>query len=421
MGKSRNSLAGRDARRTDDQAHGTLEESSPDKKKTKHAPEDEEFDSSDELDEDDHKVAEYITKNVSVKLKDQVSSDIKEGFKEFADLLKNLSQSTTAALETAKEAILIAKAGEEKIAVVEKSVNEKIAEVERNANSRIEVAEKTAKVAQKKAEEAIAVAENLGKLVSELENKFRSGASGGSSQFLQTISMGDSSTVFEETVQPTSTASDRLKKLFSTYSGAIHAAKTSRTFVLGRKKGETPPTQAAAKILMECFFPDVGCIVTTTDKAKVAKVYVPKPEEAQQLKLAIKNTWAALGSQGWWIREDIPESLGKLETRAREFFIEAKKADKMYEKKIGYVSIEYGVASKDGKELLPLFLIPPQSSVSWPALFPMIVARIESFSGEALLGEYAASNDEAFYNEWLKAAGLSKLADDIRAVRDMSF
>ncbi len=418
MGKNKKANA---ESQPDVQMHESSSESSPDKKRPKHTADEDEYDSSEELDDGDRQVAAYITKNVSKKLQDQVSTDIKEGFKEFTDLLTNLTKSSSVALETAREAITIAKAGEAKIAEVERSVKEKIAEVEKTAHTRIAKAEKAAQDAQKKAEESMAAVENLGKLVSELDHKLRTGTSGGQSSFSQSINLGESSTMFEEAVQPSATASDRLKKLFATYSSAVHAAKTSRTFILGRKKGETPPTQPAAKILMECFFPDVGCIVTKTDKAKVAKVYVPKPEEAQQLKLAIKNTWAALGSQGWWIREDIPESLGKLETRAREFFIEAKKADDSYDKKIGYVSIEYGVASKDGKELLPLFLIPPKSSTTWPALFPKIVARIESLSGEALMGDYATTNDEEFFSGWLLSAGLTKLADDIRAVRDSFF
>jgi hypothetical protein len=180
---------------------------------------------------------------------------------------------------------------------------------------------------------------------------------------------------------------------------------------------ETEPTQAAAKLIMECFFPDIGCIITKTDKSKVAKVYVPKAEEAAQLKLAMKNTWQALGSQGWWMREDIPEQLGKLETRARDFFTAAKAADKSYDKRIGYVTIEYGIASKDGKELLPLFLIPPQSSSKWPGLFAMIVERIESIAGDTLMGDYASVDDERFFSDWLRAAGMDKLADDIYRAR----
>ncbi len=411
---TKNRKSGKSAAQDEKMHEDSTPEQSPEKKKSRQA-EDEEFDSTEELDEEGHKIAAYITKNVSVKLSNQVSSDIKEAFKDFGELLANLTKTSNLALETATEAIKVAKAGEEKMVEVEKAVNARVDQVEKDAHEKIAEAEKKAADAQQKAEEALASVSSLGKMVAEFENKLRLGQPAGN--FLQTMAAQEGPTLFEESVQPTTTPADRLKKLFVSYSNAIHAAKTTRTFILGRKKGETEPTQAAAKLIMECFFPDVGCIVTKTDKSKVAKVYVPKAEEAAQLKLAMKNTWQALGSQGWWMREDIPEQLGKLETRARDFFTAAKEVDKSLDKRIGYITIEYGIAAKDGKELLPLFLIPPQSSSKWPALFKLIVERIESIGGDALMGDYASTNDEKFFSEWLRAAGMDKLADDIYRAR----
>jgi hypothetical protein len=189
-----------------------------------------------------------------------------------------------------------------------------------------------------------------------------------------------------------------------------------RTFILGRKKGETEVTLEAAKIIMECFFPDIGVFVTKTDRAKAAKVYVPNPEQANQLRVAIKSTWAALASQGWWLTEDQPQQLTKLETRARAFIAAAKKSSKTLEKTIGFVSVEYGVAYKDGKEVLPLLLIPPESHAKWPELFKLFAARIESLDNEEMMGDYGRGDDD-FYLEWIDTAGLEKLGADVCAVR----
>jgi transcriptional regulator len=424
MGKSHNrqrtSIAGKMANEDEhvDDSMGTGESSadnSPQKKKTKsseHA-EEEQYDSMSELDEDELKIAKYITKNVSSGLGKLIADNITLAMTPFHTRLEEVAQ-------TANEAMRVAVAAEEEIARVERKADEKIDAVEKAAQEKIAAAEQTANKAQKTAMEALEMATNLGKTVSELESKLRSGASTGACGVLASAVCGSEcgSVLFEDTAHPSAKASDRLKKLFHTYSTSVQAAKTTRTFILGRKKGETPPTQAAAKLLMECFFPDVGCIITKTDKAKVAKVYVPKPEEAQQLKFAIKNTWAALGSQGWWLREDVPEQLGKLETRAREFFKAAKASDPTLEKKIGFVNIEYGVVSKDGKELLPLFLIPLLSARTWPTLFQMMADRIDTLSDNAFLGDYVALDDEAFFLRWIDAAGLSKLADDVRIVRE---
>jgi hypothetical protein len=358
----------------EDTSTGGSTENSPAKKKARGEPE-----PPPDLGEDDLKLADYITKKVTGNITDLISLSIQAALAPIVSVANE-------AKEKSKEAIAVAK---------------------------------EARAEQKKMSEELSALRGQvtiqGKQIEELQGK-SFGTVKMLGQGFGPAAGAECSTLFEDTVQPTSTPADRLRRLFDVFTEKSHAARTTRTFVLGRKKGETPATLAAVKIVMECYFPDVYCVVTKTDAAKAAKVYVPKPEDAQKLRRAIDSTWAALGSEGWWIKEDQPEEFAKIETRAREFFGEAKKARPEYKKTIGYVTIKYGMASKGGKELLPLFLLPPKATNTWPKLFSMIVNRIDSFSGSELLGLYAEDDDD-FYLKWIEAAGLTKLDDDVRAIR----
>jgi hypothetical protein len=396
------------------------DDKSPDSKKRRTSAtsaDDSEFDSSTEFDDEDQRIADYITKKVtkdltdslSQKMESAVSNSVKSGIDEIknmvAEAIKTAAEAKSAAEEakmTAETALDVAKKGEARIGQVEQSVD---------------AATKTADAAKSKAEEAVAMVQELGKQFAAFSTKTNVGQPGPTPGESFSTCL-ESTSSFEESVRPAATASDRLKKLFSTYKSTIHEAKTTRTFILGRKKGETEATLPAAKIVMECFFPDIGVIVTKTDRAKVAKVYVPVTEQANQLRVAIKSTWAALASQGWWLSEDQPQQLTKLETRARNFIAEAKKhRNKAYEKVIGFVTVEYGMAYKDGKEILPLLLIPPETSMKWPDLYRLFAKRVEALEGEGLMGDYASEDDDDFYLRWIEAAGLEKLAADVREVR----
>ncbi len=381
--KSKSRKAGAHASQSE-QSSG--DDRSPETKKMKSgSQEEEEYDSASELDEEDLKVANYIRKMVKKDIGKIVADSITASLNPVINLVTEANKKSDEAVATAKEALDVSKNVEQA-----------------QAKTAEEVVELRARL------------DEQGKQIQEL--RLNSGDSSKSFWSQAAGSSSDGSTLFEETVQPTSTAADRLKKLFDNFTAKVHAAKTTRTFILGRKKGETPVVLEAAKILMDCFFPDVACIVTKLDKAKAAKVYVPKSEDADRLRNLLDSTWQALGSQGWWLREDQPEELTKLEARGRTFFAEARKHSNELDKMIGYVTVKYGVALKDGKELLPLFLVPPKSSV-WPGLFVMIANRVDSMTGGELLGQYGESDDD-FYLKWIDSAGLSKLAEDVRAVRD---
>jgi hypothetical protein len=406
----------------DDEQHST-DEKSPDKKRHRPASqrssesddsEEGEYETSSDLDEDEQKIAKFITekvtadinKNLTEQIPKAVADSVKTGFTELFSKLAEVMQTANSAKATADEALEVAKGA--------KAEADRAVQKATDGEQKMDQVEKTAASAQKTADEALSLVLDLGKKFSELSTQNRAGQP--STSALESVLGGaEGPLLFEDAIQQCSTPADRLKKLFVSYKNTIHEAKSTRTFILGRKKGETDATLAAAKIVMDCFFPDVGCVVTKTDKAKAAKVYVPNPDQAQQLRAALKSSWQALGSQGWWLKEEQPQQLSNLEARARAFVAEAKKSDPALDKIIGFVTIEYGMALKDGKEILPLFLVPPQTSPTWKPLFRLFASRIEDLASNDMLGDYADDGD--FYLKWIDTAGLSKLGDDVRALR----
>ncbi len=210
-------------------------------------------------------------------------------------------------------------------------------------------------------------------------------------------------------------ASVRISQLKLNFINILDEANESRTFVLGRKDDRLV-TRAAAQALMSSFFPEVKCVVSKGEKDPNARVFVPVSEDAKMVATAAKNLWVEFASQGWWFAVDRPEDLRKLESRARGFLAEAKKVSEKYKKTIGFVSVTNGLLLKQGRELLPIFLIPAQSTGTWKHLFPLLVKRIESLQGGELLSNYGLSDGVAFHTEWCELAGLSTLAEDVRTL-----
>jgi hypothetical protein len=220
-----------------------------------------------------------------------------------------------------------------------------------------------------------------------------------------------------------SSPSQRVGKLHSSFLSLVQKKDTTTTFILGCKQGYPSVTRATAKGVMSVFFPMIKCVVTKPDNAEFARVQVPNPQEARVVAEGVRTLWSDLATQGWWLSDDSPEQLRKLEARGRAFVAAAKKFKLQYKKVIGYIEIEHGFLMKNGVELLPLFLIPQPSGKNWDALFEKFVEKVKAVDAADLLGQYAEvqgpHNTEDFFLSWMDVAGMKSLAADVRAIRSV--
>jgi hypothetical protein len=289
----------------------------------------------------------------------------------------------------------------------------------RTAEKAVKTAERAEKTANKAKEETVALRTELETIRSEMTEQGKKIAlleERQNSARLEYSAVSEQGLLGKET--KTESPSQRVGKLRSKFLTLIQKKEKANAFILGRKSGYPTTTRITAKGVMSVFFPGIKCVVTKPEKAEFARVLVTDPNDAKQVQEALKSVWSELASQGWWMTEDSPEQLRKLEARARSFVAFSKRVNPANKKLIGYVEIERGFLVKNGGDILHLFMIPTQSGKNWEPLVKMFVNRVQAIDADDLFGQYCDDSSEGFYINWLEKAGMNLLAADVRAIRD---
>jgi hypothetical protein len=158
-------------------------------------------------------------------------------------------------------------------------------------------------------------------------------------------------------------------------------------------------------------------VIVKPPNAEFFRLTIMDTAAVNQVHRGSKASWMELGTLGWWLSVDKPDAMRKLESRARDFVTFVKEQGDAEKTTVGYVETEHGVLSKNGKEILPLFLIPGKTGRRWSALVDLFINHIEQLDDTDWVAQYGAKSNEEFYRQWIDAAGLIELGADVRAIR----
>ncbi len=216
-------------------------------------------------------------------------------------------------------------------------------------------AKATAKVAHLTASELQATVSDQGKRIAELEEQYRELA-----EKTRWTKCGGKICLGASSNDPSlaSSPEDRLLKMQKAYMDLVADSEATNRLILGRKKGMNAVSVDVAKALFESFFPGVSYFVVKPPNVEFFCITVMDSASVKKVHQGSKASWMELGSMGWWLSADKPDAMRKFEARAREFVAYVKEQGEDAKKAVCYVTTENGVLSKNGIEILPLFLVP---------------------------------------------------------------
>ncbi len=136
---------------------------------------------------------------------------------------------------------------------------------------------------------------------------------------------------------------------------------------------------------------------------KLGKVFV-HPEDVHLMKLRCRDTWRATREMGWWIGQENPADLRRMEVNAFRFIMEAKNT--CVELKRYYIEAEEGFIRYARVPFLPVFLV-PEDQEKWPELAPILGKMVQSIQSKNWVTRFRGVKklDPRLLEEWNSVSG----------------
>ena len=159
------------------------------------------------------------------------------------------------------------------------------------------------------------------------------------------------------------------------YALVNQALSKRHVFVMGHVNddhGNPTPTKMSAKEILQKYFATVDYELLTTNTNSVSQVrrFRVHPAHIAVTKQMARDINSEIRSIGWWIQQETPNELRRMNGVAVKFFVEAKKVEPALRKY--NFDVECGYITINGSEMVPVFMI-PEDTQKWSQLATLLV------------------------------------------------
>ncbi len=167
------------------------------------------------------------------------------------------------------------------------------------------------------------------------------------------------------------------------------------------------PTALFSDVVSE-FFDGVrfklGRLSTARNGLKLGKVFV-HPDDVHVMKLRCRDCWRAVKETGWWIGQENPTDIRKMEVNAFRFIMEAK--NECDELRRYYLEAEEGFVRYARVPFLPVYLV-PEDPQKWPELASILLQMVESIQSKNWVSRFRGVKklDQGLLDKWMSVAGV---------------
>jgi hypothetical protein len=178
--------------------------------------------------------------------------------------------------------------------------------------------------------------------------------------------------------------------------------------------GVPPKPAALYSDVVNEFFDGVrfklGRLTTSRSGLKLGKVFV-HPDDVHVMKLRCRDSWRAVKETGWWIGQENPTDLRKMEVNAYRFIMEAK--EHCDELRHYYLEAEEGFVRYARVPFLPVYLVPDDQQ-KWPELADILLKMVESIQSKNWISRFRGVKklNQGLLGTWLSVAGVLCESDE---------